>query len=75
MLANSNKNQTELEKNLNQIAYDKLNNNLKPEYYNLFQSLGRVKDGVQTLVKIREDILSLLEPKSIFFEFLLIFLS
>lgn len=47
-----------------QINFDKLNTKLKPEYYNLFQSLGRVNDGVKTLVSLRNDVLQILESKS-----------
>lgn len=42
-----------------------MNSALKPEYYSLFQNLARVKDGVNTLVKLREDLLKILEKKSI----------
>lgn len=44
--------------------FEKLNQNLKPEYYSLFQNLGRVKNGVSTLVKIRQDLLDMLEKKN-----------
>ena len=44
--------------------FDKLNKSLRPDYYELFQSLGRVKDGVETVVNIRKDLLNLLEDKS-----------
>jgi len=63
-LLQSNKTLSEFEKNFNQVNYEKLNKSLKPEYFELFQSLGRVKDGVQTLVKMRENLLNLLEEKS-----------
>ena len=69
-LVQSNKTQNDFEKNFNQNSYEKLNKNIKPEYYELFQSLGRVKDGVQTIVTMRQDLLSLLEEKSKLFVFL-----
>ena len=52
--------------NFKQINFDKLNTNLRPEYYNLFQSLSRVNDGVRTLVNMRNDVLQVLESKSQF---------
>ena len=63
-LTNTNKTQEDFDKNFKQLYFEKLNKNLKPEYYELFHSLGRVKDGVQTLVKMRQDLLNLLEEKS-----------
>ena len=60
-LAQASKTSLDFEKNFTHINFEKLNKNLKPEYFELFQSLGRVKDGVQTLVKMREDLLNLLE--------------
>ena len=59
MLANKNE-------QLKQINYEKLTASLRPEYYYLFQHLGRVADGVKTLVRIREDVLAMLHEKSIF---------
>lgn len=54
----------QFKQNFKQINFDKLNTKLKPEYYNLFQSLGRVNDGVKTLVSMRNDVLQILESKS-----------
>lgn len=65
-LAQANKTKNEFDKNFNQIHYEKLSKNIKPEYFDLFQSLGRVKDGVQTMVKMRQDLLNLLDEKSKF---------
>ncbi|CAF0907496.1 unnamed protein product [Brachionus calyciflorus] len=62
-LASSNKTLDEFNKNFRQINYDKLNATLRPEYNNLFQNLARVKDGVSTLVKLRADLLEVLEQK------------
>lgn len=67
-MANVSKTADEFQKNFKQINFEKLNSALKPEYYHLFQNLGRVKDGVQTLVKVRQDLLKLLEEKSTFFD-------
>ena len=60
-LIQTSKTPLDFEKNFTHNNFEKLNKNLKPEYFELFQSLGRVKDGVQTLVKMREDLLNLLE--------------
>ncbi len=49
---------------LKHLSFEKLNETLKPEYYSLFQNLGRVRDGVKTIIKIREDVLDLLQIKS-----------
>jgi hypothetical protein len=59
-----NPNVSEFRKNLKQSNYDKLSGMVRPQYYQLFQNLGRVKDGVHTLVKIRHDLLTMLEEKS-----------
>jgi hypothetical protein len=58
--------QADFSKNFKSSNFDKLNMNLTPGYYNFFTQLGRVKDGVQTVVKIRENLLTSLEHKSKF---------
>lgn len=63
-MLNISKSSSEFRKNFKQFNYDRLNNTLRPQYYSLFQNLGRVKDGVHTLVKIRHDLLTVLEDKS-----------
>lgn len=50
-------------KNFRLGNYDKLSTSIRPEYYNLFQNLARVKEGVSTLVKLRADLLQILEQK------------
>lgn len=66
-LNSASNNYEEFEKNFRKVNYEKLMSSLKPEYYGLFQNLGRVKDGVHVVVKIRQDLLNLLETKSIYF--------
>lgn len=63
-MAVTNQTQEEFAQNFKQINYEKLNASLRPEYYTLFQNLARVKNGVSTLVKLREDLLHMLEQKS-----------
>ena len=52
---------TEFEKNFTHFNHDKISALLKPDYYVLFKSLARVKNGVQTVVKLREDLLEIME--------------
>ena len=59
-----NANPNEFAKNFKYANFERLNNNLKPDYYNLFTSLSRVNDGVETLVQLRENLLNILEDKS-----------
>jgi hypothetical protein len=40
--------------------FERLSNQLKPEYFNFFKSLSRVNDGAQTIVKMREDLLGII---------------
>ena len=54
----------EFEQNFKQSHFERLKKNLRPEYSVLFQNLGRVGNGVRTLVKMRQDLLGLLEEKS-----------
>ena len=46
---------------LNHIHYDKLMQQLRPDYYIFFKSLARVPDGVQTIMKLRQDLLDVIE--------------
>ncbi|RNA10854.1 malonyl- mitochondrial [Brachionus plicatilis] len=62
-LTNSSKNLNDFSKNFRLGNYDKLSTSIRPEYYNLFQNLARVKEGVSTLVKLRADLLKILEQK------------
>ena len=70
---NINKNQTEFVRNFKNSNFEKINIALKPDYYNLFMSLSRVKDGVQTMVKMRETLLNTLEEKSMLYKIFMIF--
>ena len=60
-LASSSANTTEFESNFGSNSFEKLNSLLTPEYYNLFKSLSRVSDGAKTIIKIREDLLDIIE--------------
>jgi hypothetical protein len=54
----------EFKANFKHLNYEKLAARLRPEYYSLFQNLGRVTDGVKTLVKMREEVLNMLQDSS-----------
>ena len=60
-MASSSANTTEFESNFGSNSFEKLNSLLTPEYYNLFKSLSRVSDGAKTIIKIREDLLDIIE--------------
>jgi hypothetical protein len=63
-LVSLNPSQDEFTKNFKSTNYEKLNASLRPSYYNFFISLSRVHDGVETMVKMRANLLTMLEQKS-----------
>ncbi len=57
-------NRDQFKVNFKHLNYEKLAARLRPEYYSFFQNLGRVTDGVKTVVKIRENVLSVLQENN-----------